>query len=181
MKKTHAQKGFTLVELLVSLALFAVVMTLAAAATLTLLDANAKSQSSSSIMTNLNIAVDAMSREIRTGSGYTCGGMTECADGSNSFEFTTQEGNHVIYTLANGAITKKIDAAAPVEITAPEITITKLSFYGHGFEVYDPLVFSYDLKQPLVRIIIQGKAGRKEKLVTEFAIQTSISQRLLDI
>jgi prepilin-type N-terminal cleavage/methylation domain-containing protein len=181
-KQDSSEGGFTLVELLVSLGLFAVVMTLSAGATLTILDANAMTQSSSTIMTNLNIALDAMSREIRTGTGYSCGDtVTYICDNSNSFTFTTQEGVLVTYNLnASGEIMKTTPTGS-VAITSPEITVTKLTFNGYGFKPFVPPLAGADLKQPLVRITLDGKAGFKQKLLTTFQIQTSVSQRLLDI
>lgn len=179
------KKGFTLVELLVALGLFALVMTMAAAATLTILDANAKSESSSSVMTNLNIALDSMTREMRTGTSFSCGGCTRNLAGSY-VQFTTQDGVTVKYSIVKdqnnrGSITKEIISPNPQEalaITAPEINVKKLDFYGSGFDTY---ASNGDTDQPLIRIVISGEAGVKQKLISTFNIQTSVSQRLLDI
>jgi prepilin-type N-terminal cleavage/methylation domain-containing protein len=66
-------RGFTLVEMIVSLAIFAVVAVIAIGALLKVIDANKKAQSITSSVTNLNFALESMSREFRTGKYFTCG------------------------------------------------------------------------------------------------------------
>ncbi len=69
--------GFTLVEMMVSLAIFAVVSVVAAGALIKIMDANKKAQSIQSAITNLNFALETMSRELRNGSKYYCTATTE--------------------------------------------------------------------------------------------------------
>jgi prepilin-type N-terminal cleavage/methylation domain-containing protein len=65
-------KGFTLIEMIVSLAVFAVVVTVAVGAMLVLINTNQQLQAEQSVMTNLSFALDTMTREIRTGYNYYC-------------------------------------------------------------------------------------------------------------
>ena len=67
------QAGFTLIEMIVSVGLFAVVMLICVAALLSLVDANKKAQAIQSVMNNLNVAVDGMVRSVRMGTNYHCG------------------------------------------------------------------------------------------------------------
>ncbi|MFA6459219.1 MAG: type II secretion system protein [Candidatus Paceibacterota bacterium] len=69
---THRIGGFTLVEMIVSLGIFSVVAVVALGALVRIITANQKAQSLQSAMTNLNFALEAMSREIRVGSEYNC-------------------------------------------------------------------------------------------------------------
>lgn len=69
--RTH-HKGFTLIELIVSLAVFSFVATIAIGALLMLMSASKRLQGEQSVMTNLSFALDAMTREIRTGTFYYC-------------------------------------------------------------------------------------------------------------
>lgn len=64
--------GFTLVEMIVSLAVFSIVAVVALGAMVKIVSANRKAQSLQASITNLNFALDAMSRELRTGSTYFC-------------------------------------------------------------------------------------------------------------
>ena len=68
----HKQTGFTLIEMIVSLGLFSIVVTVAVGALLMLVASNQRLQSEQSVMTNLSFALDSMTREIRTGTGYYC-------------------------------------------------------------------------------------------------------------
>lgn len=74
MKITQAnsKRGFTLVEIIVSLGIFAVVATVALGALIKIVDANRKAQTLQSAITNLNFALEAMSREMRVGTKYYC-------------------------------------------------------------------------------------------------------------
>ena len=64
--------GFTLIEMMVSLAIFAVVAVVAAAALLKIMNANKQAQSIQAAMTNINFALDSMTRDLRVGSKYYC-------------------------------------------------------------------------------------------------------------
>lgn len=70
--KNKSQKGFTLVEMIVSLGIFSVVAVVALGALMKIMTANQKAQTLQSAMTNINFALEAMSREIRTGYNYNC-------------------------------------------------------------------------------------------------------------
>jgi len=90
--------GFTLVEVLVSMSLFTIVVTMSMGTLLVLIDANAKQQNIQTAMTNLSFALDSMTREIRTGYSYQCGGALtrdnsaviprDCSAGDTTFAFT---------------------------------------------------------------------------------------------
>ena len=70
------KKGFTLIELMVSVAIFSMVMVVALGALLTISASERKAETLKSVMTNLNFALDSMSRSIRTGINYD--GFTAC-------------------------------------------------------------------------------------------------------
>lgn len=66
------KKGFTLIEILVSVAIFAVVMVIALGALLSISVSDRKAEAIKSVVNNLNFALDSMSRAIRTGQNYHC-------------------------------------------------------------------------------------------------------------
>jgi len=72
MNRSLSQSGFTLIEMIVSLALFSVVVTISVGALLVLIASNQRFQNEQSVMTNLSFALDSMTREIRTGTNYYC-------------------------------------------------------------------------------------------------------------
>lgn len=69
--KQHSH-GFTLIEMIVSLGVFSIIVTIAVGALLALISGNQKLQGEQSIMTNISFALDSMTREIRTGYFYVC-------------------------------------------------------------------------------------------------------------
>jgi len=69
--------GFTLVEMIVSLALFSVVATVSLGALIKIVSANKKAQTLHATITNLNFALETMSREMRVGRKYTCYDFTD--------------------------------------------------------------------------------------------------------
>ncbi|USN87558.1 MAG: type II secretion system protein [Candidatus Nomurabacteria bacterium] len=82
------QSGFTLIEMIVSLGVFAVVVTTAVGALLAIISANKQLQAEQSIMTNLSFAMDTMTREIRTGYNYYCNAYENYSAGGPNNIFT---------------------------------------------------------------------------------------------
>ena len=68
--------GFTLIEMIVSLALFATVSTVAVGSLLVLIDNNRELRGEQSLITNVSFALDMMARDIRTGFDYVCETMS---------------------------------------------------------------------------------------------------------
>lgn len=82
----HSQhKGFTIIEMIVSLAVFAFVITIAIGALLMLVNTNNQLQGEQSVMTNLSFALDSMTREIRTGTFYYCDARVDNNGANNIF------------------------------------------------------------------------------------------------
>lgn len=189
--RPHFHKGFTLVEILVAVALFAIVMTISVGSLLSLVEANRKTQAVQSVMNNLNFALENISRNVRVGSTYHCSTNTsvppdvtspkDCPSGGVLFAFEASTGNRtlstdqVIYRFINGQIEKSSDGgAAFIAVTAPEVTIENFTFYVVG-------ATRSDTEQPRVVMTISGFAGISDRARTNFNLQTTISQRLLDL
>ena len=75
--------GFTLIEMIVSLALFSIVVTIAVGALLILIGSNSRLQSEQGVLSNLTFAIDGMTREIRTGKNYYCSSSNALASQFN--------------------------------------------------------------------------------------------------
>ncbi|MEI7463152.1 MAG: type II secretion system protein [Candidatus Taylorbacteria bacterium] len=65
-------RAFTLIEMIVSLAVFSIVAVVALGALMKIISANRKAQTLQSAMTNMNFVLESMSREMRVGSRYVC-------------------------------------------------------------------------------------------------------------
>lgn len=194
-RRLAADSGFTLVEMIVAVGLFAIVMLVCISALLSLIDANRKAQALQSVMNNLSIAIDGMVREIREGSNYRCGskapGDPNCAQspGGSIFYFTPNcpsggscaDWAYVFDSDGSSCginvLCRSVDGGSTfVPLTAPEVTIDPSSaFYVIGATRSDPT-------QPKVVIVIKGSAGdAKATIHTTFHIQSTAVQRVLDI
>lgn len=193
-KSTNA--GFSLVELLVSLMLFTVVVTIAVGTLLTLIDSNTKARNMQDALTNLQFALDSMAREIRTGTNYYCGGNVEnntpapaatrdCTGGASAFAFLeggqslTGAGNgRISYRLANERIERRIGTDSWEPLTSQQVRITELRFVARDT---DDFLTDGDTTQPTVTLYVSGEAGQIPGLDTSFSLQTSLTQRVRDI
>lgn len=183
--KYNMHRGFTLVEVLVSVAIFTTVMMVATGAVFSIVAANKKTHTLKSVMTNLNFALESMARDIRLGKSYQCDDAQDCSAGGAKFTFKASrdingdlvlDNDFVDYTLVGGAIERYVYGGLTgtnrALITAPEIHITNLRFYVSGTSLSDTL-------QPKVVITIQGYAGN-DATRSDFNIETTVSQRSID-
>lgn len=85
IKSKYHNQGFTLIEMIVSLGVFAVVITMSVGSLLALIYGNQKLQGEQSIMSNISFALDSMTREIRTGYFYACAGVDDLGAGVSGF------------------------------------------------------------------------------------------------
>jgi len=172
--RARVNSGFTIIEIIVSLAIFSLVAVVIATALISVVNANSKAQSLKSVTDNINVAVENMSRLMRLGTDFVIS-----ADNS-SITFVSQDGSPITYFFTTqagpnnttvGAI-KRTKSGSTIELTAPEVDLdlTKSKFYIAGNGSADG--------QPRILIIIKGTA--KTKISTTFSIQTTVSQRELD-
>lgn len=200
--------GFSLIEVLVSLSIFTIVVTICVGALYTLIEANSRSRNSQSIATNLSFTLDSLTREIRTGRDYYCavGGSAslpfdaddettqDCATGGAAFSFneggqsltsnTPNDSRRIAYRLQNGKLQRRLgngdgiggvnDAADWYDLTSDDVVIERLRFYVEGSERGDD-------NAPIVTVFLSGTVGDEDVTQSDFSIQTTIPQRLLDI
>lgn len=173
--------GFSLVEIMVAVALFTVVATISIGAIISIFDANNKSQTSKTVVDNLNIAVEDMARTIKFGTNYHCGSggslntPQNCSTGGD-FLAVSFNGSINVYRKNGNTIQKSTNGGTSyVPITAPEVIIENMTFYTFG-ATENPSVL-----QPYVVAVIKGYVGTKPTQQTNFSIQTTMSQRALDL
>ena len=173
--------------MLVSVAVFTIVMVVALGALLSLSEANRKAELLSEATNNFDSAIDSMSRAMRTGLQYHCGGGTltapaDCAaSGSSEFAFLSSSNQETVYELqttgcANGlgCIMRSQDGGNTfVAITSPELVVTSLKFYAIGTTPSDGV-------QPKVVMLISGYIVIQGSQNSTFNVQTSVTQRLYD-
>jgi prepilin-type N-terminal cleavage/methylation domain-containing protein len=174
-------KGYTLVELMVSVGLFAIIMLLASGAYLMMITLNQQAQALSTGIDSLSFAIETMTRNIRTGSNYSCGAFGgDCTSypGENSFSFVDQSGAQVTYSLSGTSLLQKVGTTNPIELTDSSVTITSLAFYAYGTQPFG----SGDTTQSRVTIIISGTVSPGQgKPAQSFVIETGATMRGTDL
>ena len=189
-KKKNLVRGFTLVEMMVSLGIFTMVLSVSVGALLSMVSSNRKTQSLRSAMDNLNLAMEEMSRNITQGREYHCGASDvivpntikderECPSGENFFLAIEDHAGDIsddtdqfVYKLdpTTGRLQKSINSGQNFKnVTAPSIHIDHLMFYVFDKDTPDEV--------PRVVITIGGTAGTKENTQSSFNIQTTVTQR----
>ncbi len=190
-KKRIMNRGFTLIEIMTAVSIFAVVTTISMGSILTIFDVNRKAESVKTVMDNLNLAIESMAREMRFGTNYVCGHSSpivggagsmpapnDCPPGASSVAFLANGNvNGIVYRQNGATIEKSLGGNGFVPVTASEIVIEDLDFYVIGSR---PSSAEGTPQQPKVLIRIRGEAGTKEGTKSEFTMQTLVSQRKLD-
>ncbi len=167
--------GFTLVEIIVSVAIFTIVVLIAVSALLSIVDINRKTQATKAVMDNMSFALESMTREIKVGTNYQVSGV-------NTFSYLNSAGDTVEYRLnGEGQIERLINGVAPITITSPEVTIKNAEKGVPVFTLFGEL--PTDKIQPflLIRILGSANLGSTAKTQSDFNLQTSVSQRVLDV
>jgi prepilin-type N-terminal cleavage/methylation domain-containing protein len=191
-KRLVSARGFSLVELLVSLSIFAIVMTISVGTLLIMVDINAKAQALYSSSTNLSFAVDNMARELRTGRGYYCYSTTsgspldpfpsvatnDCLTPQNSITFFRDaDGKQIGYRKNGDKLEQKIAGEAGgawIPITSNDVVIEKFELTVTGTD-------QTDRNQPTTSVFIKGYVNNGLDTDTDFEVQTRMTQHKIDL
>jgi len=201
-------KGFTLIETLVSLALFSIVLVITGGVIVSIIQVNKKNQAVSSVVNNLNYSIDSMIRDIKTGYLYKCeyvGQKTIVALKSSTDELTNKcDSLTLISTISGQDVVVQYDFVIPEEgnsyiektvyneggVSSPysitdkmNVNITDLNFFVNSPDSLDTASTTPGVSygQPSVFVSIKGVAGSEDVNVSKFFIQTFISQRLINL
>lgn len=197
MKKAVNQ-GFTLVEMLVAITVFAVVTLIATGSVLKISDAYRRAQALEGVMNNLNFALETMTREIRTGINYRCEDNTlsitsfsevprDCVQGrspevGNTLVFLpSNDTEEVAYQFMNpadgiGYIQYCRQNAPSIEctrLTSPNVDIEYMKLYVDGSQAGEG-------RQPTAVMSIKGAVTLGGQRSSTFNLQTTMVQRVLD-
>lgn len=202
-------KGFTLIELMVTMAIFIGVMTIAVGALFSAQVVNTRLEQTQEVLDGVNLATEVIVRDMRYGSNFYC-------DTSIPFPMTAVRKNcaypspgtvlifrptialagtadqnldRVAYYLSNGILYKdEYPSGASkrtYQITSTDVNVQTLSFYATGLNSTtggSDYAGASDYNQPLITMIISGVTIPRKKTVqpVKFSVQTSASSRALD-
>lgn len=192
------RRGFSLIELLVSMALFIVVLTIGVGALMVLISSNAKAQNMQAAVSNIQFALDSMSREIRTGYAYYCstsagsdiaGDLTEVNDCDKGIYLSIIEGGKSLtqglnnrrigyrYNSGDQSVERKIGAGQWVRLTDPNVNVTDMHFNVANSGNKE----SGNSLQPNVTIFLRGEVEGLNDTEADFTLQTTVTSRVLDL
>ncbi len=184
-KNTKYTKGFTLIEIMVAVTIFALVVLVAIGAVVAIVGADKKAQSLNDVINNMNFSVESMVRDLRTGYNYSCSAGVSDGNACTSITFTStissQAGDQITYTLdtSRGVITKTDeDNDLTQDLTSSNIKVNRLDFYIQNTGTWSS---GEPPRQPLILMILQAKSTTNGGEQSEFNIQTLISQRKLNV
>ena len=193
--------GFTLIELMVSSAIFTMVSVVAIGAILTINSANRKAQAIRAVVDNMNFTLESMSRKMITGNNYTCGGLpgvpntaptlSPCPSGANFISFFSSE--NIIQGTLGQPITYELQGEptsctpgtlgchgtiVTYEQTGP-ITFVAIPLTPPEINITDLRFFVRATGKPSVLMLVNGVITlTRERIEVPFNLETSISQRL---
>ncbi len=170
-------RGYTLIELIVAIGLFALVMLLASSSYLLMIGINRQAQGIATGINNLSFALSTMTRNIRTGTAYNCASSGDCVLGGNFFTFVDENGVSVTYARGTqqgssgsvGTITKNGET-----LTDPGVNVKSLIFYAFG-------TTPGDTNQPRVIIIASGEVSYAAGKTETFTVETGATMRGSDL
>ena len=182
MMTTPSQRGYSLLELIVSLGIFSMVMLVVTGAYITLISLDRQARANNQLAASLSFAVESMARSMRTGTEYACNAnvsVPNCAAGGTSISFLDSQNQRITYRLkTDGSIGQCTGSpctdATAVSLTDSRIDIEAMRFYVRG-------VGTGDSTQPNVTFVIAGTMTTEGGETTSFSIQTGATQRLIEL
>lgn len=199
-------RGFTLIELMVAVALFAVVMIISITSLTSVINADRKAQSVQSAVNSLDFALDDLVRTVRTGTNFHCdrlgsysnvtqpSGDNDCFPSYNYSPYIAvlahqgdNTGDTVVYLWSancdgraayngNGCIEKSTQAAAPGSFQP----LTPPDVAVDSMQVFMTGSASGDGLQPRAFILVTAHVNLVNGGKTTLHLQTSITQRVYD-
>lgn len=208
--KKNNQQAFTLIEIMVSISIFLVVMTIVLGALLSIIDGNKKTQAINSVSNNLSSALESMIRDIKTGYQYKCGvshgTVIAGTESSTCDPATAIDTISFISTISStpragqywlsdpDPVTGRrgiIKFFCPANIDNPSVNC-KIGSNYETLVITSPEIDVQELNfyvnvpdsgegQPGVFVVIKGTAYINKTQYSDFHVQTFISQRVLNI
>lgn len=183
-KYTDTQAGFTLIELMVSVSIFAIVMMMALGTMLTILDSNRKARTLTEVMNNVNFALENITRSMKTGvdpvidNGVlkVTGIVLEEDVAGDRFRRETIEYRcrDCLSSTERGVIERRDGGSANpwIPITSDMVDVNRFEYNLSGIAVPN---------QPRTLVLIEGDVRINDKINSSFAVQTTVSQRKLNL
>lgn len=177
-KKIKAERGVSLIELVVSITLFSVLILSATQIFKMVIDGQRSSISAQNVQENMRYAMEKMSKEIRMAqiSNKTCDSAAinkvfNTADAGRELYFKNKNGECITYYLENNRLKIMVGAVTGF-ITPAKVEVSNLKFY-----IDDDLIAAFHSKQPYVTMAMDVKAIGQAIHEQRMKIQMTVSSR----
>lgn len=164
-EKRGKNKGFTVVELLISMAIFVIITSITIISFVRTLRAQQAIVGLIAANDNASLTLEQMAREIRTGSNFSTNG--------SSLSFNGPRGEQIVYRLTDGRI-EKGSAGQFAPLTASNVRVDRLEFYLLRNDANNRPI------QPRITIVLRTSSPTRDINKTYTDIQTTISPRVLN-
>jgi prepilin-type N-terminal cleavage/methylation domain-containing protein len=195
-KKNNSERGFTLVEMLVSVAIFSIVVMISLGAILTILEAKRKARTLTEVMNNLNFSIEMITRSLKTGvePDYTAtdggtiivGAIILDEEGfkreKTRYRLSNEDGRGFIERCATVINDSQSYAGADcasndwMPITSDMVDIERFDVLVTATES-----FNDGVDQPRTQLFIKGTVQISDRISSDFSLQTTVSQRRLNL
>lgn len=170
MIKQKKQSGFTLIELMVSVAIFTVVALMISIVFVSLAQANRRARNIKLLVDNVNFAMDSMVLELKTSTEFEC---VDLSDSCDSLEYTKlgsleRFNNGFKFDGEKYSINQVDRDGSEISLTSSQVKIEDLKF----------VLVNNDQQQKQQGVYVYVKASAQEKnTVVDFNLQTFVSAR----
>ncbi|GEM_PF-5906555 len=188
-KETLARRGFTLIEILIAVGLFALLATLLVTSSFSLIGNQRLGQNNEQILNELRLVIDLTGKEILSGSAFPNGCTSGCTPvfNDNPFEFTTKPRPDmnlrvISYAVKDHTIMKAeqktsglckdlaFDTRCYQPYSSQKLSITSLTFYVNN---------KTDTTKPIITVAVQGTIQPNTPYAESFEFSSSFSPRLV--
>lgn len=191
-KNNPSRKGFTLVEIMVSVAIFSIIMTVGIGALVDITQTYSYAREKKTVADSLSFMLESMTREIRLGTNFYSGSgsgvsfQDSARDGSTNsvgFEMSNPSdlrGRYMSYSLESGVLRRyRYDTGGTLISTDNLNDVNSVAIESLDFTVIGASASgTTDGKQPLVWIRMKARSVKNDAALS---LQTLVSQRSLDI
>lgn len=162
------EKGITLVELLVSVAIFSILILSATGIFVKIMNVQKKALAIQEVQDNISYTMEMISKEIRMMSEITTKNTA-----SDTLVFKNSKEEDIVYSLISEQLTRKKGIEIPQAITSVNVDVTELTFYVNNWDTVNG-------PQPMVTInlvmeISDGNFGKAQA-----RLQTTLSGRIYE-
>lgn len=189
MSKANKNAGFSLIEIIVSMAIFSVVMVAVMSAFFLALRAQRAVMLEKSAAESVRFSLEFMSRQMRfaqRSDDTTClsqVGLTFESSSSGEIQFINAQDECVRFYLDMATSSIMYDRTSPSMLLANLTNESQVSIDSLEFIIAGSTVSPNDMEQPRVTIVIQasGGGGTAEAQDVALDIQTTVTARPLDV